>query len=387
MSATPLGGYVNIFLSNDRLLDLLAPRTPDLGRGKLSIIEPFSANVGKPLHIGHLCPSSVGQALINVHRYFGWKVISDNHLGDWGGLFGKLIVGYQRYGNPVELQKDAVEHLLEVYVAITAAAEADPAIEQECRDAFRELSLGRVDYMELWATFTHLTIAEANKLIARVHVHCDVAVGESFFAGLSLPKIGTHPDLVYSMQSVIEELVELGIASCNEDGSIGVVFSDEAKIPSCILAKRDGATGYLASDLACMKYRMTNGWNPTKIIICTDVRQELHFKQLFWITDTWLELSDWGKSLTTPPEFIHAKNGFIKLKDGAMSTRKGNIIRLADLLDEAVVRIQKVIAEKGTVLASSDAESIGIGAVKYSYLMQDAIRDTVFDWDKALSLE
>jgi arginyl-tRNA synthetase len=241
--------------------------------------------------------------------------------------------------------------------------------------------------MELWRIFTDGTINVANRLIARVHVHCDVAIGESFFSGLPLPKIGTHPDLEYPMTGVVQELIDLGIASKNEDGSVGVVFPDETKIPSCVLAKRDGTFGYLASDLACMKYRHTNGWNPSKIIICSDVRQELHFRQLFWVTREWITKTSWGQSIESGTEFIHIKNGFLKLKDGAMSTRKGNIVRLSDLLDEAVARIQAVIASKGVTLADSDAEAIGIGAVKYSYLMQDAERDIVFDWDKVLNLE
>jgi arginyl-tRNA synthetase len=385
--AAALGGYINAFLNSEILFELLALAPKNIGQDQLAIIEPFSANVGKPLHIGHLCPSSVGQTLINIHRHLGWRVISDNHLWDWGGLFGKLIVGYQRFGNTALLETDAVEHLLSCYVKITELAEADPAVEQECRDAFRDLSDGRADYMELWGIFTNRTITEANKLIARVHVHCDVAIGESFFSGLPLPKLGTHPDLQYPMSSIVQELIDLGIASKNEDGSIGVVFPDENKIPSCVLAKRDSTFGYLASDLACMKYRHTNGWSPSKILICTDARQELHFRQLFWVTRKWIAESAWGRALTSTTEFIHAKNGFLKLKDGAMSTRKGNIVRLSELLDEAVARIQRVIASKGVTLAASDAEAIGIGAVKYSYLMQDAERDVTFDWDKALNLE
>ncbi len=342
--------------------------------------------MGKPLHIGHLCPTSVGQTLINVYRYLGWHIISDNHLGDWGGLFGKLIVGFQRYGNPVELEKDAVEHLLSVYVKITADAEENPHIEQECRDAFRNLAGGNPEYMKLWADFTSRTVKEADALIARVNVFCDYAVGESYFEGLPLPKIGNQPELQYTMKSVVAELIELGIATRNEDGSVGVVFAEESKIPSCVLAKKDGTHGYLASDLACMKYRFTNGWNPDAIMICTDVRQELHFRQLFASTARWIELADWTKNVKTP-ELVHIKNGFIKLKDGAMSSRKGNIVRLADLLDEATERVTQIIKEKGSILSTSDAEAIAIGAVKYSLLMQDAERDITFDWDKALNLE
>ena len=154
-----------------------------------------------------------------------------------------------------------------------------------------------------------------------------------------------------------------------------------------MLAKKDGTHGYLASDLACVKYRLTNGWNPDYIYICTDVRQELHFRQVFAITKKWLEIGTWGKEVKKIPEFTHVKNGYIRLKDGAMSSRKGNIVRLEDLLDEAFVRTKKILEEKNSLLTDSDTRAIAVGAVKYSYLMQDRERDITFDWDKALNFE
>ncbi len=167
-----------------------------------------------------------------------------------------------------------------------------------------------------WKKFTQHTLDEAEKVIAFLNVHPDYSIGESFYEGLPLPKLGDQPDLVYDMKSVVEELIEKQIATQNEDGSVGIVFPEETKIPSCILAKKDGTHGYLASDLACIKYRTTNGWNPEKIIYCTDVRQELHFRQLFWTAEhAWADLLA-GK------ELIHVMNGFISLKEGAMSTRE-----------------------------------------------------------------
>lgn len=148
-----------------------------------------------------------------------------------------------------------------------------------------------------------------------------------------------------------------------------------------MLAKRDGTHGYLASDLAAIKYRLTNGWNPSKILYCVDVRQALHFKQLFAIArKAWPELL---KNV----ELCHVSNGFIRLKDGAMSTRKGNIIRLQDLIDEGFDRTKAIIESKGVHLSDENLRSIAVGAIKYSYLMQDREKDIVFDWDKALSLE
>ncbi|GAB0174815.1 MAG: arginine--tRNA ligase [Candidatus Altimarinota bacterium] len=377
------GGYVNFFLS-DRVWMEIFSKIGDLNQkdknGKNAIMEIFSLNVGKPLHIGHLCPTSTGQAIVNVHRYLGWNIIVDNHMGDWGSLFGKLIVGYQKYGNDKKLHSDGVEHLQELYVQITADIETNPEVDEECKEAFRKLSKGDKELMELWGEFTRTSLEKANAVVAKLHVYNDVAIGEAFYEGLPLPKIGEHPDLVYNMDSIVAELIEKKIATKNEDGSVGIVFSEETKLPSTILEKRDGTHGYLASDLACVKYRMTNGWNPDKISIGTDVRQALHFKQVFATA----KLAGW---IPEGIELIHVGNGFISLPDGAMSSRKGNIIRLEDLMEEAFVRTKKILESKGRQLSDSDIQEIAIGAIKYSYLMQDRERNIVFDWDKALNFE
>ena len=148
-----------------------------------------------------------------------------------------------------------------------------------------------------------------------------------------------------------------------------------------MLAKRDGTHGYLASDLAATKYRMTNGWNPAKIFICSDIRQQLHFRQCFWIArQAWPEL-------LKKVDLFHVSNGYIRLKEGAMSTRKGIIIRLQDLIDEGFARTKAIVEEKGQSLSDTDIQAISIGAIKYSYLAQDREKDITFDWDKALSFE
>lgn len=183
------------------------------------------------------------------------------------------------------------------------------------------------------------------------------------------------------MKDIVRELIEKGVATQNEDGSVGVIFPEETKIPSCVLQKKDGTGLYLTSDLAAIKYRLTNGWNPSKIIYCVDSRQQLHLKQAFTIARmAWPEL-------LKDVELFHAFNGFIKLKEGAMSTRKGTVIFLSDLIDEGFNRTKAILEEKGQELSKEDIEAISIGAIKYSYLAQDREKDVVFDWDKALSFE
>jgi arginyl-tRNA synthetase len=185
------------------------------------------------------------------------------------------------------------------------------------------------------------------------------------------------------MKDIVQELLEKGIATANDDNSVGVIFPDELKIPSCILQKRDGTHGYLASDLAAIKYRVEN-WNPEKMLYFVDVRQQLHLKQAFTIA----KLAGW---VDKNNEIHHAYNGFISLKEGTMSTREGRIIKLDALFDEAQDRAKKIILEKRSDIEGEEleklAEIIGIGAIKYGYLKKSRESDVIFDWDEFMSFD
>jgi arginyl-tRNA synthetase len=376
------GGYVNFFLSTALWMEIykwIDDVKQKGSNGKKALMEIFSLNVWKPIHIWHLCPTSTGQAIVNVHRYLGWEIIVDNHMGDWWSLFWKLIVWFQKYGNQEKLMRDGVEHLQELYVQINADIEKNPAIDIECKEAFKKLSKWDLELMKLWWQFTSTSLEKANKVIAKLHVYNDIAIGESFYEWLPLPKLGDYPNLQDNMDAIVKELIDKNIATKNEDWSVWIVFPEETKIPSTILEKRDGTHWYLASDLACVKYRM-HSWNLDKISIWTDIRQELHFRQVFATA----RMAGW---IREEVELVHVGNGFISLPDGAMSSRKWNIIRLEDLLEEGYLRTQKILLEKTRNLQNSDVWEIAIWAIKYSYLMQDRERNIVFDWDKALNFE
>ncbi len=376
-----IGGYVNLSCTTIIWMDILSQveNTRQEQKNETIVVDYIGMNVGKPPHIGHICTPLQWQSIINVLKYKWYTVISDSHLGDWGLLFGKLIIGFQKYGSREKLAEDAINHLLEVYIAINADTEVDPSIEQSCRDAFRELSSGNPAYTDLWVEFTTASIATNKKILELMHIHQDYDIGESFYEWLPIPKIGTQPDLIYDMNSIVTELIEKWIATQNEDGSVGVVFTEETKIPSTILRKKDGTNLYLTSDLAAIKYRITNGWNPSRILYFVDVRQSLHLRQAFTIAK-----QAWGME---DIELTHAANGAIVLPEWAMSTRKWNIIRLDALVDEGYIRVKKLLEEKDRNLSESDIREIAIGAIKYSYLSQDRERDVVFTWDKALSFE
>lgn len=382
-STNATGGYVNFFLTDNiwmrafQSIDNSVAR--QLENPETIVVDYIGMNVGKPPHIGHICTPLQGQSIINTLKFQWYHVIGDSHLGDWWLLFGKLIVGFKKYGNHEKLREDAINHLLEVYVAINTDTEADSTIEQECRDAFRKLSDGDNEYTKLWAEFTTASISTNKKMLQLMHIHQDYDIGESFYEWLPLPVIWDQPALQYDMNSIVEELISKWIATQNEDGSVGVIFPEETKISSTILRKKDGTNLYLTSDLAAIKYRITNGWNPSRILYFVDVRQSLHLKQAFWIAK-----SAWGMENI---ELYHAANGAMVLPEWAMSTRKWNIIRLDSLVEEWHVRVQKILEEKWRNLSESDIREIAIWAIKYSYLSQDRERDIIFTWDKALAFE
>lgn len=381
--------YLNIFLSGDSFFDDFMESTKEeQTKNQWTIIVDYIwANVWKPLHIGHMCTPNQGQALINIYKDLWYTVIWDSHIGDWGIIFGKLITAYKRDGVEESLHQDAVGHLFDLYVDISRRAEQDTDFDEIFRKAFKLLSEWDKESVKLWSEFTKYSIASMNKQLARINVAPDYNIGESFYEWIGLPKMWDYPDLKYSMSKIVDELIEKWIATKNEDNSVGVEFDDSLKIPSCILQKRDGTHGYLASDLATIKYRMVN-WDLEKVIYSVDVRQQLHFKQAFYIAHAawWTKRED-----GTQVELVHAYNGFISLKDGAMSTRKWRIIRLDDLLDEAEKRAQAIITQKRDDISTQELQQLGeiiwIGAIKYGYLKKWRETDVVFDWDEFMTFE
>jgi arginyl-tRNA synthetase len=377
------GGFVNLFVTNKFYMEELSTWSlPSFEKKNETIIVDYNQpNIGKPLHIGHLCTPLFGQATINLLRTMWFEVIGDMHQGDWGGIFGKLITGWKYFGDEDAFEKDPVNHLLQIYIAITAKIEKEENVDQECRDAFKLLSEGDEDSVKLWQRFTDKSLAGVRNVMSEFGVHPDMWIGESFYEWLPLPKLGNWPDLTpdNTMSSVVDELIEKWIATKNDDQSVGVVFEKETKIPSCILQKKDGTHGYLASDLAAVKYRIKN-WNPARILYFVDNRQALHFRQVFATAKkAWKE--------TSSTELTHAANGFVALPDGAMSTRHGRVIFLHDLIDESFDRVKKILLEREHTLADDDIKSVALGAIIYSFLCQDRERDWIFEWDKVLAFE
>lgn len=387
-----MGIYVNLCLTDKAFLGLLAESrktkpAESTGAQEWSVIVDYiGINIGKPLHIGHICTPSIGQVFCNIYRYKWRKVIGDVHTGDWGGIFGRLIAWWKRWGDEMEFQKNPVRHLLSLYQMVSSQIEPGEWVEPDgdlnnlCREEFRKLSSGDEESIRLWGRFTSESLTKMEETLWLLNVRPDVAIGESFYEWLPLPKLGEYPDLIFTMGNVVEELIFAGIAQRSQDGSVGVSFPEGSKLPSNILQKKDGTHGYFASDLACIKYRLMNGWNPSKIIYCTDMRQALHFKQVFAVA----RMAWW---VSGEIELVHAPNGFISLPEWAMSTRKWNVVWLDDLFDEAFTRTRAILEEKSRTLSDEDTRSIAIGWLKYSYLMRDREGNVIFNWDNALNLE
>ena len=353
--------------------------------GKIIFIDYIWPNVWKPLHIGHMCTPNIWQAMIWIYKKLWFRVISDSHIWDWGIIFWKLIMAFKLWWDEKKLQEDAINHLLELYIKITNEIEKqweNSELEEQTRQEFKKLSTWNKDSIELWKKFTNYSIIELRKQLKNLNVEPDYNIWESFYEGLGLPKLEDYPDLKYSMKDIVSELVEKRVATKNSDNSVWVEFAENLKIPSCVLAKRDGSHGYLASDLAAIKYRIQN-WNPYKIIYFVDVRQSLHFRQAFEIA------KNAGRLWQT--QLIHAPNWFISLKEWAMSTRKWKIIKLEDLLNESKNRARKIILEKRQDFSEEELENLSriiwIWAIKYGYLKKSRENNVVFDWDEFMTFE
>ncbi|WP_027127723.1 arginine--tRNA ligase [Fusobacterium perfoetens] len=364
-------GFINIFLKNSYVSEYVRKMTTEkyqfteLNTDGDIIIDYSSPNIAKRMHIGHLRSTIIGDSVKRLCNFLGYHTVADNHIGDWGTQFGKLIVGYHKWLDKDAYQKNPIEELERVYVEFTKESEKNPELEDIAREELKKLQDGDEENYKLWQEFIKVSLEEYNKLYERMDVHFDTYYGESFY----------HP----IMPKVIDELVEKGLAV--EDQGAKVVFFDEKEnLHPCIVQKKDGAFLYSTSDIATIKFRKEN-YNVNKIIYLTDERQQDHFKQFFKIT----EMLGWDI------EKVHIWFGIMRFADGVFSTRKGNVIRLEQLLDEGKKKALEIIEEKNSSLSDEEkdniAEVVGIGAIKYADLSQNRQSPIIFEWDKILSFE
>lgn len=366
-------GFINIYLKNSFLNEEIKKVENEkydfsfLNTDKTVIIDYSSPNIAKRMHIGHLRSTIIGDSIKRILQFLGFHTLADNHIGDWGTQFGKLIVAYKNWLNKKAYEEDPIGELERIYVLFSDEEKKNPALEDEAREELKKLQLGDEDNQKLWKEFIDISLKEYNKVYDRLDVNFDYYYGESFYNDL--------------MPSVLEELKKKSIA--REDQGALVVFFENDKLPPAIVQKKDGSFLYTTSDLATMKFRKYE-LNVDEAVYLTDDRQQNHFKQVFEIGELLGEPYNYKKT--------HVVFGIMRFGDGMIfSSRSGNIIRLVDLLDEAKTQVKKVIDEKNPNIPEDEkekiAEIVGSGAIKYFDLSQNRTSDITFTWDKVLSFE
>ena len=358
-------GFLNITVSPAWLADELTAmssdatlRIPQSGSGKKVVIDYSSPNAAKQMHIGHIRSTVIGNAIDRIYRALGYDVIADNHLGDWGTQFGILIKGYRECLTQEERDNLTVANLEKCYVLSSSRAKEDEAWKNACREELVRLQQGDAEDTALWKRFIEISITEFDRMYAKLGVKFDTYRGESYYNSL--------------MPNVVEQLKTAGLAEPSE-GALIVRF-DAEKLPVAIVQKSDGGFNYTTSDIACVESRVKE-YDPERIIYVTDDRQQLHFRQFFIIC----------AKLGYTTKLVHVPFGLMSYGGKAISTREGNLIKLDDLLAEAVRRSLEIVKDRGG--DERLAEQIGFGAVKYADLSHDPATAIDFDWDKALALE
>ncbi|WP_298400508.1 arginine--tRNA ligase [uncultured Chloroflexus sp.] len=372
---TATGAFLNFSLHPQRLAAAVlteietageAYGTVADGAGRTVVIDYSSPNIAKRMHVGHIRSTIIGQALVHIFRALGYRVIGDNHLGDWGTQFGIILAAMQRYGRPQNEGEAAMAELEALYARYNAEMKDNPALEDEARRWSLALEQGDPTARELWQWCVDLSLRAAQRNYDRLGIRFDYAYGESFYEAM--------------LPGVIEEALRSEAAFRDVDGA---VVAELDKLPKFIIQRNDGGTVYMTRDIATIKFRL-QAFNPSHIIYVVDARQELHFRQLFAIVR--------AMGYARDVELVHVPFGVITTPDGQpLSTKKGNMVYLETLLDDAVARARALVDAKSADLPPAEraaiAEAVGIGAVIYNDLYQDPRRNITLDWDRMLSIE
>ena len=341
--------------------------------GQTWLVDYSSPNTAKQMHVGHLRSAVIGESICRLLAFSGARVIRDNHIGDWGTQFGKLIWAYKRHLDPTALAAEPLEEFERLYKVGNNAADADPAVLTEAQQELVELQTGDVDNLAIWHRINDVSLAAFQKIYDQLGIKFDAMLGESFYND--------------KVERIYRELTETGLAQESE-GAL-VVFHPEhpryAQQPF-LIRKKDGAANYASSDLATALHRAEH-FKVDGIIIVTDFRQADHFEQLDLTVKKWFV----AKSYRVP-EFHHVTFGAVTGEDGkALKTRDGGIIRLKDLLDEARERSYQLVNARSPDFSEVDrraiADVVGVASVQYADLSQNRSSDYVFAWDKMISLD
>jgi len=368
------GGYANFTVDKAAYARLVLDQVlsegehygaQDLGHGRTVCIDYSSINIAKQFHIGHLSSTAIGHALYNLYNFMGYKSVGINHLGDWGTQFGKLLAAYELWGDEQAVKEKGVEEMTRLYVKFHAEAEKDPSLEDKGRAWFKRIEQGDKTALALFDQFKQATIQEVMKVYDLLGITFDSYNGEAFYND--------------KMQPVVDELREKNLLTLSEGAY--VVDLEEDKMPPCIILKSDGTTLYATRDLAAAFYRKKT-YDFAKCLYVVAYQQNLHFRQLFKVVEKMGY--EWAKDME------HVAFGMVSMADGTtLSTRKGNVILLKDVLHSAIERAGEILEEKSPNLADKKkvAEQVGVGAVVFGVLYNARIKDIGFSYDRALAFD
>ncbi len=336
----------------------------NIGDQKNLIVEFSSVNIAKAFHMGHIRSTMIGNALYKIFGFLGYNAISINHLGDYGTQFGKMIVAYKMWGDKDIIVKDPVRELVKLYVRFHDEAEKDPALDDQAREWFTKLENGDQEAYDLWAWMKELSLIEFDRVYELLGVHFDSYAGESFYSD--------------KIPAVLTEMRDKNIMKKSEGAEI--VDLEPYNMPPALITKKDGSSLYITRDIAAAMYRK-NHYNFEKNIYVVGAPQQLHFKQ--WMKIIELMGHEWAK------DCVHVEFGTVSLEEGSMSTRKGRVIYLEEVLHKAIESTKSIIEEKNPNLENKDevAKQVGVGAVVYQELSNNRIKDYTFSWDSTLSFE
>lgn len=367
-----LSGYINFYLDSytitkqvlDKVLEEKSNYCKKSPKDETVIVEYSSPNIAKPFHIGHIRTTVIGHALYNLYKYMGYNTVGINHLGDYGTQFGKLIVAYKKWGNPEELKEEPIKTLLKLYIKFHDEEEKDDSLTQEARGWFKKLEEGDDEATKLWELFRQESLKEFSKVYNMLGIEFDSYAGESFYSD--------------KMPAVINELKEKNLVKNSKGATI--VDLEEYDLGVALIQKSDGSTLYLTRDISAAIYRK-NQYNFFKNIYVVGSQQILHFKQLKKIVE--LMGNKWSD------DCVHVPFGMVSLEEGTLSTRKGNVVFLEDVLNNAIDKTRTIIEEKNPNLPNIDelANDIGIGAVVFQELSNSRTKDYTFSMEKTLSFE
>ncbi|SEB86192.1 arginine--tRNA ligase [Paenibacillus sp. GP183] len=368
-----VSGYLNFYLNNERFAETIVKTilsqgdqygSQDAGKGKTVVIDFSSPNIAKPFHVAHLRSTVIGNALYRIYSFQGYTCIGINHLGDWGTQFGKLIVAYELWGNSNDVEIGGIDELLRLYVKFHDESEHNPLLEDQARAWFVKLEQGDQEALRLWHWFVDISMKEFKRIYQLLGVHFDSYTGESFYND--------------KMGAVVEKLKEKDLLE--EDQGAWLVRLDAFEMAPALILKKDGSSLYHTRDITAAIYRKET-YRFDKAIYVTDYAQNHHFQQWFKIIE--LMGHEWSNDL------IHVAFGRVSLEGMSLSTRKGNIVKLEDVLQQSIAKTKTIMEARNPDMENMDevARQVGVGAVIFNDLSTNRIKDIVFSWEEALNFE